>query len=305
MTAPRAGAASGAPPDLVETAVDGRPVSVLVAHADRPRGVVFALHGGASGKEYFDHPLDPSLSLLRLGPTLGFTVVAPDRPGYVPGDGAAALPPAERTDLLYAVLDTVLGGGDRGAGVLVLAHSMGCISGIRMAADDRGGDLLGLSFSGTGLHWAPAVHRATAAGDGRLGGSELGRLIWGHEELYPPGSRRAVRPVVAGAVSEGTDIAGWGSELPWLAARVRVPTHYVLAEHETWWAPGREALAEVAALFTAAPVVETAIETGAGHNISLGRTARPHHLRVLAFAEDCIARRTTATPAADGSPTVP
>ena len=288
------GAPVSAGPDLVEARVLGTPASVLVAAAERPRGVVFALHGGASGKEYFDHPLDPELSLLRLGPALGYTVVAPDRPGYVPGDGAGAMPAAERTDLLYAVLDDVLADHDRGAGVFLLAHSMGCISGIRMAADPRGRDLLGLEFSGTGLHWSPEVHAATAAGDGRLGGSSLRQLIWGHEELYPSGSHRAVRPAVPGTASEGTDIDGWGEELPRLAADVLVPTRYVLAEHEAWWAPGRGSRAEVAALFTAAPVVETAIETGAGHNISLGWTARAYHLRALAFAEQCIARRSAA-----------
>ncbi|MGY1743444.1 MULTISPECIES: alpha/beta hydrolase [unclassified Blastococcus] len=283
--------AAGPAPQRVDAEVLGTPVSVLVAHAERPRGVVYALHGGGSGKEYFDHPLEPGLSLLRLGPALGWTVVAPDRPGYVPGDGASAMPPQRRTDLLYAVLDTVLDGRDRGGGVLLLAHSMGCISAIRMAADRRARDLLGLEFSGTGLHRSPAASAVMSPGDGRPDGTELGRLIWGHEELYPPGSRRAVRPATAGALSEGTDIGGWGEELPRLAPRVRVPTRYVLAEHEAWWSPGRAALAEVAALFTAAPVVETAIEPGAGHNISLGRTARAYHLRVLAFGEQCLAGR--------------
>ncbi|WP_409332518.1 alpha/beta hydrolase [Trujillonella humicola] len=281
-------------PELLRPHVLGTPVSVLVAPAVRPRGVVLALHGGASGKEYFDHPLEPSLSLLRLAPALGFTVVAPDRPGYLPGDGAAALPPEQRTDLLFAVLDAALAGRDRGAGVFLLAHSMGCLSAIRMAADPRGSGLLGLEFSGTGLHVSPAVREATAAGDGRLGGSSPGRLIWGHEELYPPGSRRAVRPATVGPVSEGTDLAGWAGELPRLAARVRVPTRYVLAEHETWWTPGPAALAEVAALFAAAPVVQTAIAGAAGHNISLGWTARAYHLRALAFAEECIARAASA-----------
>ncbi len=291
MTALEAGTVA---PELVETEVLGTPVSVLVAAAPRPRGVVFALHGGASGKEYFDHPSEPSLSLLRLGPALGFTVVAPDRPGYVPDDGASAMPPAGRTDLLYAVLDAVLGDRDRGAGVLLLAHSMGCISGIRMAADERGRDLLGLDFSGTGLRWSPAVHEATAAGDGRLGGNDLGRLIWGPRECYPPGARRAL-PVRGGPASEGYDTEHWGAELPRIAPRVAVPVRYTLAEHEAWWSGGPQALAEVAAVFTAAPVVETAIETGAGHNISLGWTARAYHLRVLAFAEQCIARRAAAS----------
>src|SRR4051812_43099855 len=113
---------STAAPELVERQVLGSPVSVLVAYAERPRGVVFALHGGGSSKEYFDHPLDPSLSLLRLGPALGLTVIAPDRPGYVRGDNASTMSAAARTELLYAILDMVLEGRASG-GVLLLAHS--------------------------------------------------------------------------------------------------------------------------------------------------------------------------------------
>jgi pimeloyl-ACP methyl ester carboxylesterase len=277
-------------PEQVELDVLGHRVSALVAHAEAPRGVVLALHGGSSSKEYFDAAADPALSLLRLGPPLGFTVVAPDRPGYG-RDGFLldTMPAGDRTDLLYATIDAALGGRSGGAGTFLVCHSMGCISGLRMAADPRGRHLLGVEISGTGLTLdarAAAIHD----GDGLRGGrGELRRLIWGPEELYPEWTRES-QHMAATPTSEGSDIGGWATELPELAGKVPVPVRYTLAEHESWWRPGQEALDEVAALFTAAPFVETALERGAGHNISLGFTARAYHLRVLAFAEECRVR---------------
>jgi hypothetical protein len=38
-------------------------------------------------------------------------------------------------------------------------------------------------------------------------------------------------------------------------------------------------------------VVETAVQPGAGHNISLGWAARSYHLEVLSFAERCLLRK--------------
>jgi pimeloyl-ACP methyl ester carboxylesterase len=265
-------------------------VSALVACADEPRAVVLALHGGNSGKEYFDNPLDPALSLLRIGPTLGCTVVALDRPGYGSGAAAGGLPAAARTELLLAALDAALEGTSTGGGVLIVGQSMGCVSALRMAVADRDHRFLGVELSGTGLRHTPAVRAAKTEGLGAVRGPSLGRLIWGADDLYPPGTRQLLSGV-SGPSSEYEDAVGWGIELAQLAPRVAVPMRYTLAEYESWWWPGREGLAEVAALFTAAPVVETAIEMGAGHNISLGRTARAYHLRVLAFAEFCLARR--------------
>jgi pimeloyl-ACP methyl ester carboxylesterase len=264
---------------------------MLGAFVDRPRAVVVALHGGGASKEYFDTPVDPALSLLRLGAALGFTVVAVDRPGYGPDSAGDPVDAGARTDLLFGTLDALFADRPVGAGPLLLAHSMGCVSALRMAADDeRGGHLLGIELSGTGRTHHPMAAAITGGGTRRVGGPSLGRLIWGPDDLYPPGTREAQRSVT-GSAREGDDARGWPTELPALAARVRVPVRYTLAEHESWWLPGAEGLQDVAALFTAAPVVETAIEPNAGHNISLGRTARAYHLRVFAFAEQCLARR--------------
>jgi pimeloyl-ACP methyl ester carboxylesterase len=284
-------------PERVELDALGHRMSVLVAHADGPRAVVLALHGGSSSKEYFDTPADPALSLLRLGPALGFTVVAPDRPGYGPdGIFQDTMAARDRTDLLYATLDAAVRGRTAGAGTFLVCHSLGCISGLRMAADPRGRELLGLEISGTGVTRHARAEAAFPGGGGEDGprGSRatLRRLIWGPEELYPEGTREFQRLAPA-PTSEADDAQGWEAELPGLAARVTVPVRYTLAEHESWWRSGQEALEEVAALFTSSPVVETAIERGAGHNLSLGFTARAYHLRVLAFAQECLARAAT------------
>ena len=270
--------------------VSGHRVSMLIARAAEPRGVVLALHGGNSGKEYFDSPMDPSLSLLRLGPLLGFTVVAPDRPGYGSATSAGELSADARTSLTYAALDAATAGSSTGGGVFVLAHSAGSPTALRMAAAERGRELLGVEVSGSGLRYSAAAQALASAGLKQLDPPSLGRLIWGPDELYPPGTRQAVTGRT-GPASEAGDARGWTAEFPRLAARVAVPVRYTLAEHETWWWSGREVLAEVGDLFTAAPVVETAYETGGGHNLSLGWTARAYHLRVLAFAERCLARR--------------
>ena len=277
-------------PQTLVLPVLGHRVSMLVARAAEPRAVVFALHGGNSGKEYFDSPVAPSLSLLRLGPSLGFTVVAPDRPGYGAAKTAGELPVAARTALMHAALDAATDCSSNGGGVFVLAHSAGCASALRMAAGERGHELLGIELSGTGLRTSPSAQRLAELGPDRIDGRSLGRLIWGADDLYPVGTRQALAGR-SGTQVEMADAKGWGVELPRLAPRVTVPVRYTLAEHESWWRPGNEGLAEVAALFTGAPMVETAIETGGGHNLSVGRTARAYHLRVLAFAESCLARR--------------
>ncbi|MEU9272606.1 alpha/beta hydrolase [Streptomyces sp. NPDC048251] len=282
-------------PRQLDLNVLGRPVSLLVAEAAAPRAVVYALHGGSSGKEYFDSRLDPSLSLLRLGPQLGFTVIAPDRPGYGPGAAeSGGLPPEERTELLYATLDAALAGRGRGEGTFVMGHSMGCVSALRMAADPRGADLVGLEISGTGrtVHAAADVYWTTRTGPGPTDGPlpSLRPLVWGPERLYPLGAHRAA-PVSPSPLFEGTDYGGWAEELPELAARVPVPVRYSLAEHEAWWRSGVESSRSVAALFKDSPLVETAVERSSGHNISLGFTARAYHLRVLAFTEQCLALR--------------
>lgn len=272
--------------------VDGVPMSGLLGEADgAPRAVVVALHGGATTSAYFDCPGHPWLSLVRTGPRWGFTILALDRPGF----GSSGLysdvfdTVTRRIDMTYGAIDAILGDRDRGAGVFVLAHSNGSELALRMAAEERGDELLGLEISGTGLRQQDAAAAVLAGASRENIPTGLRELLWEPAQLYPPGMAGAVR-IKGGPVSPGYEaelVANWVRDLPDLASRVRVPVRYTVAEHERVWATDDEAVSEVASLFTAAPRVLTYRQDAAGHNLSLGHTAAAYHMNTLAFAEEC------------------
>ncbi len=273
--------------------VDGIPMSALLADVPHPRAVIVALHGGAMTSAYFDAPSQPRLSLLRAGAALGFTVIALDRPGY----GRSApytdriTSAIQRVDLAYGAVDHLLAARRRGAGVFLMAHSMGCILAVRMAADERRTDLLGLEISGIGQQYQPraaALLRARMLdGAGRaVTGTAMRDMIRGPDHLYPAGSASGLYSPTPGY--EGEEVRRWPRDFPALAARVRIPVRYSLGDHETVWRSGSAALADVAALFTASPRVVVEEQAGGGHNLSLGLTALAYHLRVMSFAEECV-----------------
>lgn len=274
--------------------VDGVPMSALVAEAPQPRAVVLALHGGGTTAAYFDCPGHPELSLLRLGASLGFTVVALDRPGYgssAPYPEAMALP-EQRVRLAYAVVDRITGRSSRGVGLFVVAHSNGCELALRMAADERGADLLGIEMAGTGRHYHPAARDVlkTASPTHRPPG--LGELLWHPPQLYPPDVVGGITKAATGAPYEAAIVTSWPRiDFPALAAQVRVPVQFSVAEHEKVWQSDPAAMADIAAMFSATPRFVTNEQRGAGHNLSLGHTAAAYHLKVLSFAEECVVAR--------------
>jgi pimeloyl-ACP methyl ester carboxylesterase len=270
--------------------VDGVPMSALLAEAPQPRAVVLALHGGGTTAAYFDCPGRPSLSLLRTAAARGFTVIALDRPGY--GSSApypeALADPAQRVRLAHGAVDRILGEGSRGAGLFLLAHSNGCELALRMAADDE--DLIGIEMAGTGRRYHPDAREVlkTASTTHRPPG--LRELLWHPEHLYPAEVVSGVTKAATGAPYEAAMVTEWPrDDFPALAARVRVPVRFSVAEHEKVWLSDAAALAEIAAMFSAAPSFRIHQQPGAGHNISLGYTAADYHETVLAFAEECCA----------------
>ncbi|OLT26957.1 thioesterase [Actinomadura sp. CNU-125] len=286
--------------------VDGVPMSALVAAVPRPRAIVLALHGAVS-PAYFDAPGHPRLSLLRTGAALGFTVVALARPGYgASAPHAERVAPAERrVDLAYRAVDALVGPGPRGAGLFVLAHSIGCELAVRMAARGNGDGLLGLEMSGTGRRHHEAAAGLLGPGNGnRLPPPGAIRdLIWGPSHLYPEDVIGHPALQSRSPAYEGDVVPPWPSRLPELAARVRVPVRYTLAEHETVWSPGRAALDDVAALFTRSPRVLADEQAGGGHNLSLGFAAAAYHLKALAFAEECASASTRSDVTSDDDQT--
>lgn len=266
----------------------GVSMSGLVAHADQCRAVIVALHGGASNSSYWDAPGHPRHSLLRTGPALGFTVIAPDRPGY----GASRphvgehLSPGEQVDLVSAVLEEVLADSGRGAGLFLVGHSQGCVMAIRMASDPRFDDLLGIEISGTGVehHAGIRERRHTVESERAV---SLREKLWQPAYLYPD-----TEPLRAKAPAyERADALDWPAEFARSAAGVRAPVRIVLADHEQWWRPDADALGHLAALFTGSARVVTDIQHQSGHNISVSYAALAYHLKVLAFCEECIVAR--------------
>lgn len=274
---------------------DGIPMSALVSSVRRPRAVILALHGGAAMSAYFDNPERPRSSLLRTGAALGFTVVALDRPGY----GSSA-PYAEqfnshdrRVELVYAALDEVLGDAPRGAGVFLLGHSAGCPLVIRMAAQPRGTELLGVEIAGSGMRHHDYMlgfidERQRDTSVPVRPGRGLYDLLWKPPNLYPPDVVGGAHFASATPGYEGAVGQEWFTEFPLLAARIRVPVHYSLGDHEKVWRTDREAMTEIGSLFTASPRVELLKLAGSGHNLSVGTTATAYHLRILSFFEECV-----------------
>ncbi len=276
--------------------VDGIPMSGLLATASDPRATVVAVHGGATTSAYFDCPGHPRSSLLRLGAALGFAVIALDRPGF--GDSAPhadeMADPARRVDLAYGAVNGTLGERTRGAGLFIVAHSAGCELALRMAADERGVQLLGLEIAGTGRRHqriAREVLSRPRLSDIRKGVREL---LWQDAHLYPP---EIIEGAVRGSWSpayEAAVVANWQKrDFPALATRTQIPVRFSLADHEQFWECGQAGLTDVAGMFTASPRVVINEQRDSPHNLSLGQTAAAYHLGVLSFVEECIAARET------------
>lgn len=277
-------------PVSFEIEIDGLPMSGLILTVPHPRGVILALHGGGATPEYYDAPGHPAQSLLRAGAANGYTVIAPFRPGYARHADRMTqkVSAREQVDATFALVDALVD-DDTGAGLFVLGHSQGCILTMRMAADARGADLLGVEISGTGVtHQDQVTAEVADDEDPRVvRRRRIHGLLWTPEDLYLSGVKAFVRP----PEYEGPDAIGWPTEFPRLAAEVRVPVRISLADHEYWWQAGRAGLEELANLFEAAPRVVCEEHERAGHNISVGVNARAYHLKVLAFAEECRSAR--------------
>jgi pimeloyl-ACP methyl ester carboxylesterase len=271
--------------------VDGVPMSALVAEPSQdPRAVIVAIHGGGTTATYFDCPGHPSLSLLRTGAEAGFTVVALDRPGY--GSSApypdAMARPEQRVNLAFGAVDRILGERPRGAGLFLMGHSGGCELVMRMGADERGGDLLGMELAGTGRHYHPAAREILKVASRERRPAGLRELLWHPEKLYPPEVLAGATVSPSAPAYEEHMAADWvRRDFPALAPAVRVPVHFSIAEHEKVWQNDDSAMAEIAALFSGAPRFTIHRQPGAGHNLSLGHTAADYHATVISFATEC------------------
>ncbi|MGE2692449.1 alpha/beta hydrolase [Mycolicibacterium pulveris] len=268
---------------------DGVPMSGLVAEADDPRAAIVAFHGGSSTAAYFDCPGHPQLSLLRAGAAAGYTTVALDRPGY--GSSApypdAMAQPEQRVALARGALDKMLGAKSRGAGVFLVGHSAGCEMAMRIGVAFA--DVIGLELAGTGVRYTPAmadIMRAAMTNERPVG---LRELLWTPEHVYPPEVLSGMTNSSGGARYEAEMTKNWPrQDFPALAAQVRVPVQFSVAEFEQVWRTDPETLAKIGAMFSSAPRFAINEQSGGGHNLSLSLAAEAYHAKVLAFVEECV-----------------
>jgi pimeloyl-ACP methyl ester carboxylesterase len=272
--------------------VDGVPMSGLVAVAEDPKAVVVAFHGGSSTAAYFDCPGHPQLSLMRMGASLGFTVVALDRPGY---GASAPYPdamqrPEQRVALAYGAVEKMLGGSAPG-GLFLLGHSAGCELAVRMAADERAerAGVIGLELAGTGVQYDAAMAEIMKSTTATRRPPGLREVLWQPTDLYPADVLSGMTNSSTGAAYEIEMTKNWPrQDFPALAPRVKVPVQFSVAEHERVWRSDPETLAQIGAMFSSSPRFVINEQMGAGHNLSLSVNAAAYHKSVLSFVDECV-----------------
>ena len=122
----------------------------LLAANGQPRALIVAIHGGTYTSKYFD---TPSSSLLELCASLGYSILALDRPGYgtatsVPVDQLAF---DDQVPVLQRALEVIWNEyGQQSAGMFLIGHSIGGMISLLLATENPHEHLLGLNMTGAG-----------------------------------------------------------------------------------------------------------------------------------------------------------
>ena len=281
--------------DKFEFHQDGVPLSGRVrAPSGRPQGIVVAFHGGNTVSRYWDSPLVPEDSLLQVGASLGWRVIAFDRPGhgasssYSDGFGTR-----EQARLLTGATAEL---NPEGLPVMLVGHSLGTIVVAQMAATAPPEDLLAVAVGGMPIRFSLAQTERMAGVDTSRPSARTHRrltaeVMYGPTHTWDPRIRDFRAELVGKTPRKEYDDARSAPRiLPGLLRQVRVPTQVAVAEFEQATAPADEALVAAVEALSAAPYIEEVI-VPSGHNLSLGHFARYYHSRVIAFAERALGTR--------------
>ncbi|NMO03672.1 alpha/beta hydrolase [Gordonia sp. TBRC 11910] len=270
------------------------------AAADSRSPLLVTLHGGTYTSGYYDVAGSPAGSFNEVATRNGFAVLAVDRPGY---GGSSVLPEQTNTFARQAeILDVAIGKAlaDHGPGdVVLVAHSIGGMIALEIAARRPAWRLVGVSATGMGARIPAGGASEQLGGLGLSGIVELPAeqreaIMFGPPGTYSPEALIAARNSYAPTpFIELTEAPRWARErLAAVAAQVAVPVHNALAEHDALWDTTPEALAAFADAFAGRATVE--LVPGVGHSIDHHLRSTETHLRQLAFALSCSARAAAA-----------
>ena len=269
----------------------------LPATNGNPRALLVAIHGGSYTSKYFD---TPSSSLFDFCASLGYSILALDRPGY----GAAASVPVEQlsfdnqVSVLQRALEVIWNDyGQQSAGMFLIGHSIGGMISLLLAAENPHKRLLGMNMTGAGglSNEQTKVAFASLVSDEPTVMADIAikvMAMYGPEWSYlKEQAQYDPERDVPTAVKELGEAATWGARLPQVAAKVRIPVQFIVPEHDHLWRADAEALGPVAAMFSAAPFVDVGVQRMAGHSAELHILARAFYMKILSFAEECILYR--------------
>jgi pimeloyl-ACP methyl ester carboxylesterase len=266
--------------------------------------LLVALHGGTYTSEYFSVAGGPAGSFLDIAGRNGFAVLTVDRPGY----GASTLLPEEENTFARQaeILDGVIADALDvwpSAGVVLVAHSIGGMISLEIAARHPQWPLLGVTTSGNGAR-IPAGGAAEALGSLPLSGvvdlpvAERDGVMFGPAGSFTEAARDAAHGSYAPTpFVELVRAPVWAAErLSDVAAAVQVPVLTVLAAYDALWDSSPEARADYESRFTVP--VSAPVLPGTGHSIDHHLMGAALDLMQLAFAQECLALRGQAAPVA-------
>lgn len=269
----------------------------LKARISRPAvpgaALIVALHGAGYDARYFDVA---GQSVHRQVASEGLAMISITRPGYPADDRSAAQQPdfaAAARQINAAVGAAWRRWGAPSAGVLLLGHSVGAAIAVHVAAADHDWPLLGVAISGVGDR--------PASGPVAMFGSLPSTIVLEipFEQCRPAfyGDTESIESEVFSAAPDllvpfpSADVVEvntrWAADLDRLAASVRVPLQYTLAEFDALWQSDADRVAAFVERFSNAPSAEGCLWPGVGHNLEHHRAGTEFVRSLCEFARRC------------------
>lgn len=265
------------------------------------RGIVLALHGGGSSANYWNNPAGWGNSLLEVGSTLGFHVLAVDRPGY---GHSSEIDPAltslrRQIPILFDCLDSACAMLKFAGPRFVIGHSVGAILATMMAANPRGATLSGCEGVGVALRYADnaAAHEidswaAHATHVPRIDAATHRLLCLGLDGSFTKAAQEYDHTCYGPMPTlEYREAMRMFDDWPTIMPTIRIPIQLTCADAETMMVSDETIVGKMKTLLRNSVHSRVELQRGAGHDASAHLVGLAYHLRALAFFEECIALR--------------